>query len=124
MAKSAGRKTSKAVAPAVDRSAKVLTDGSANVTEHDIARRAHDLDRKREQIQTALNRIRPLLRADGVDVELVEVRDNSASVRLTGLCVQCGTGPLNFHTGLEQLLREEIEECGDLQLTTTERTSP
>lgn len=27
--------------------------------------------------------------------------------------------PLNFHTGLEQLLREEIEDFGDLQLTTT-----
>jgi Fe-S cluster biogenesis protein NfuA len=76
------------------------------------------------ELKPRSSRIRPLLKADGVDVELVEVRDNGASVRLTGLCVQCGTGPLNFHTGLEQLLREEIEECGDLQLTTTERTSP
>ena len=117
MAKSVGRKTSEAVATAADRSAKVLTDGSANVTDHDIARRAHDLDCKRERIDTALNRIRPLLKADGVEVELVEVRDNGASVRLTGLCVQCGTGPLNFQTGLEQMLREEIEEFGDLRLT-------
>jgi Fe-S cluster biogenesis protein NfuA len=117
MAKSAGRKTSEAVATAADRSAKVLTDGLANVTEHDIARRAHDLDRKRERIDTALNRIRPLLKADGVEVELVEVRDNGASVYLTGLCVQCGTGPLKFHNGLEQMLREEIEEFGDLRLT-------
>jgi hypothetical protein len=35
MAKSAGRKSNQAVATVADRSAKVLTDGSANVTEHD-----------------------------------------------------------------------------------------
>jgi Fe-S cluster biogenesis protein NfuA len=57
--------------------------------------------RKDERIATVLNRIRPLLRADGVDLELVEVRDDGASVRLTGLCVRCGTVPLNVHTGLE-----------------------
>jgi Fe-S cluster biogenesis protein NfuA len=74
---------------------------------------------KRERIETVLNRIRPLLQADGVEVELVEIRDNDASVRLTGLCVQCGTAPLNFHTGLEAMLREEIEECGELRLATT-----
>jgi Fe-S cluster biogenesis protein NfuA len=122
MAKSAGRKTSEAVATAVDRSAKVLTGGSAQVTDSDVARRAHDLylacDRKRERIETALNRIRPLLKADGVDVEIVEVRDNGASVRLTGLCARCGTGPLNFYTGLEAMLREEIEGFGELRFAT------
>jgi Fe-S cluster biogenesis protein NfuA len=45
---------------------------------------------ERKPIKTVLNRIRPLLQADGGEVELVEVRDNGASVRLTGLCVQCG----------------------------------
>jgi Fe-S cluster biogenesis protein NfuA len=118
MAKSAKRKPNKAVVTTADRSAKVLTDGSANVTEHDIARRAHDLDCKRERIEIALNRIRPLLQTDGVDVEIVEVRDNGASVRLTGFCARCGTGPLNFYTGLEAMLREEIEGFGELRFAT------
>ena len=43
MAKSAKRKTDDAVTTAADRSPKVLTDAAANVTEHDIARRAYDL---------------------------------------------------------------------------------
>jgi hypothetical protein len=43
MAKSAKRKTADALATAADRSAEVLTDPTANVTEHDIARRAYDL---------------------------------------------------------------------------------
>ena len=104
MAKSAKTRQTIAVTTAADRSPKSLTDGRANVTD-------------RERIEIVLNRIRPLLQADGVEVELVEVRDNGASVRLTGLCVQCGTGPLNFQTGLEQMLREEIEGFGDLRLT-------
>jgi len=41
-AKSAKRKTV-ALATAADHSAEVLTDATANVTEHDIARRAYDL---------------------------------------------------------------------------------
>jgi Fe-S cluster biogenesis protein NfuA len=84
----------------------VLADGSANVTD-------------RERIEIVLNRIRPLLQADGLEVELVEVRDNGASVRLTGLCVACGTAPLNFHAGLAEMLREDIEGFGELRLTTT-----
>ncbi len=42
MAKSR-RKTDDAVTPAADRSSKMLTDGAANVTDGDIARRAYDL---------------------------------------------------------------------------------
>jgi len=71
---------------------------------------------RHERIETVLNRIRPLLQADGVHVELLEVRENSASVRLTGSAVQCAAAPLNFQTGLEQLLREEIEGFGELRL--------
>jgi len=69
-----------------------------------------------ERIETVLDRIRPLLQADGVHVELVDVRENGASVRLTGSAVQCPTAPLNFQTGLEQLLRQEIEGFGELRL--------
>jgi hypothetical protein len=43
MAKSAKRRTADALTTAADRSPKVLTDATANVTEHDIARRAYDL---------------------------------------------------------------------------------
>ena len=45
MASSAVKKTREATA--ADRSAKVLTDGSANVTDHDIVRRAYDLYEQR-----------------------------------------------------------------------------
>jgi DUF2934 family protein len=43
MAKPATRKKHDAVTTDADRSPKGLTDAAANVTEHDIARRAYDL---------------------------------------------------------------------------------
>jgi hypothetical protein len=43
MAKSATRRTADALTTAADRSPKALTDATANVTQHDIARRAYDL---------------------------------------------------------------------------------
>ena len=43
MAKSAKRTTADAPTTTADPSPKVLTDATANVTQHDIARRAYDL---------------------------------------------------------------------------------
>jgi hypothetical protein len=43
MAKSGKRKTDNAVTTAADRSPKMVTNLAAEVTEHDIARRAYDL---------------------------------------------------------------------------------
>lgn len=43
MAKSAKRKTGDAITTAADRAPKMPTDGAADVTKQDIARRAYDL---------------------------------------------------------------------------------
>lgn len=71
---------------------------------------------ERARIEAVLNRIRPLLQADGADVELVQVREDGASVRFTGLCPRCGAAPLTVHTGLADILREEIPGSGELRL--------
>ena len=40
----------------------------------------------KEQVQEALNVIRPSLQADGGDVELVDVTNGTVKVRLKGAC--------------------------------------
>lgn len=40
----------------------------------------------KEKVQAALDLIRPNLQADGGDIELVDVKDGTVSVRLTGHC--------------------------------------
>lgn len=69
-----------------------------------------------EAILSVLDRIRPLLQADGVNVELIEVQDNNARVRLTGLNAGCAGAPLMLQAGLEEALRQEIRDFGELRL--------
>jgi len=40
----------------------------------------------KEKVQTALDKIRPSLQADGGDIELVDVKNGVVSVRLVGHC--------------------------------------
>jgi DNA-binding NtrC family response regulator len=68
------------------------------------------------QIEAVLARIRPPLQADGVDIELIDVRDDGASVRVSGLPSKCASAPLSIHTGLVELLREAIPGFAELQV--------
>jgi Fe-S cluster biogenesis protein NfuA len=69
----------------------------------------------RERIESVLDRIRPVLRSDGGDIELVEVSGNSARVRLTGMCAGCPSAYMTLHAGVERALRQEIPEFEELQ---------
>jgi Fe-S cluster biogenesis protein NfuA len=69
---------------------------AAHVGGHDV------LARNRRRIETVLNRIRPMLRADGLDVDVVDVWRRGASVHLTGASSWCQGAPLNFHRILKQ----------------------
>jgi Fe-S cluster biogenesis protein NfuA len=68
----------------------------------------------RERVESVLNRIRPLMQADGGDIELVEVRGNSARVRLTGMCSGCPSAHLTLYMGVETALKDEIREFEQL----------
>jgi Fe-S cluster biogenesis protein NfuA len=52
-----------------------------------------------------LNRLRPLLQADGGDIELVEVAGSLVRVRLTGACAGCPTSHMTLHLGVQSALR-------------------
>lgn len=71
---------------------------------------------QRARIEMILDRFRTLLQSDGVDIELVDVREDGASIRIVGLCTECHGASLNLHTGLSEVLREEIPEFGELRL--------
>jgi Fe-S cluster biogenesis protein NfuA len=68
----------------------------------------------REQVDAVLDRVRPLLRSDGGDIELVEVVGNSARVRLMGRCAGCPSAYMTLHAGVERALRSEIAEFEQL----------
>jgi Fe-S cluster biogenesis protein NfuA len=68
----------------------------------------------RERVQAVIERIRPLIQSDGGDIELIEVIDNRAKVRLTGNCVGCPSAHMTLYMGVEMALREEIPEFEEL----------
>jgi Fe-S cluster biogenesis protein NfuA len=68
----------------------------------------------RDKIEEVINRIRPNLRADGGDVELVDVKDGKVSLKLTGACAACPMSTLTLKNGIERILKEEIPEVKEV----------
>ncbi len=62
----------------------------------------------REQVEEALNDIRPALQADGGDVELIDVTDGTVKVRLQGACGSCPMATMTLRFGIERLLKERV----------------
>lgn len=65
----------------------------------------------RERVEEALEQIRPMLRADGGDVELIDVTDEGlVQVKLIGACGGCPIAMMTLKEGIERLLKEEVPE--------------
>ncbi|MGA2479309.1 MAG: NifU family protein [Spirochaetia bacterium] len=65
----------------------------------------------RERVEEAMKEIRPMLQADGGDVELVEVTDDGVvKVRLTGACGGCPMAQMTLSGGIERALKEAVPE--------------
>ena len=68
----------------------------------------------KEKVEAALEKIRPGLRADGGDVELVNVQDGIATVRLTGACGSCPMSTMTLRMGVERVIKQEVPEIKEL----------
>ncbi len=65
----------------------------------------------KEQVEAALNDIRPQLQADGGDIELVEVtEDGVVKVRLVGACAGCPGAAMTLQLGVERVVKERVPE--------------
>lgn len=70
----------------------------------------------REKVEAAINEIRPMLQADGGDVELVEVTDDGVvKVRLTGACGGCPMSQITLSRGIENRLKAVIPEVARVE---------
>lgn len=55
-----------------------------------------------------MEKIRPSLKRDGGNVDLVDVVDGLVKVRLTGACGGCPMSQMTLKNGIEQLLKKEV----------------
>ena len=65
----------------------------------------------RQQVEDVLSAIRPMLQADGGDVELVEVlEDGTVKVKLKGACGGCPMSRITLKRGIEARMKKAIPE--------------
>ncbi len=66
---------------------------------------------EKERVEKALEKVRPMLAADGGNVELVEVtEDGIIRLKLTGTCGCCPMSQMTLKNGVEKMLKQEIPE--------------
>lgn len=70
----------------------------------------------KEEVQAALDDVRPHLQMDGGDVELVEVTDDGVvKVKLKGSCSGCPMSQMTLKWGVENYLKKKIPEVKSVE---------
>jgi len=64
----------------------------------------------KEDVEKALNLIRPALQNDGGNVELVDVNEETGTVKvkLTGACGSCPMSQMTLRMGVERVIKEKV----------------
>lgn len=63
----------------------------------------------KEEVQAALDLVRPQLQADGGDAEIVDVsEDGVVKLRLKGACGGCPMSQMTLKMGIERILKEKV----------------
>ncbi len=73
-----------------------------------------------QQVEAALEKIRPALQADGGDIELLAVVGRDAHVCLTGACSGCASAHFTLQEGVQRFLRQEVPGFGEVISDTPE----
>ena len=69
----------------------------------------------KERVEKALEKVRPMLMADGCNVELVEVTsDGIVKLRLKGSCGCCPMSSMTLKMGIERIIKEEVPEIKEV----------
>jgi Fe-S cluster biogenesis protein NfuA len=73
--------------------------------------------RAREEIEEVLATVRPAIRADGGDVQLVDFDQDEGRVdlRMVGACHACPMAMMTLKAGIEQRLRMQVPEVRSVE---------
>lgn len=65
----------------------------------------------REQVETTIEVIRPALQADGGDIVLHNVHEDTGivEVELTGACVGCPASTQTLKAGIERIMKDRVD---------------
>ena len=70
----------------------------------------------KEKVEAVIQQIRPMLQADGGDIELVDVAEDTGvvSVRLQGACKGCPGAQMTLKMGVEREMQKQIPEVTEV----------
>lgn len=69
-----------------------------------------------QQVQEALEKIRPALQRDGGDVKLVEVSDDGiVKVKLQGACGGCPMSQMTLKMGIEKVVKQSVPQIKSVE---------
>lgn len=61
-------------------------------------------------VEIALQEIRPFLEADGGNISLVEITDDTVSVQLEGACRGCSVNQMTLKNGVEATIKRHAPQ--------------
>jgi Fe-S cluster biogenesis protein NfuA len=61
-------------------------------------------------VENALQEIRPYLEADGGNISLVEITEDTVSVQLEGACLGCSVNQMTLKNGVEATIKRHAPQ--------------
>jgi Fe-S cluster biogenesis protein NfuA len=69
----------------------------------------------KDRVEKALEKIRPMLQADGGNVDLIDVtEDGVVKLKLTGSCGCCPMSQMTLKMGIERIIKQEVPEVKEV----------
>ncbi|MCP4570723.1 MAG: NifU family protein [bacterium] len=69
----------------------------------------------KDKILEAIEEVRPMLQADGGDVEFIDYVDGIVTVRLKGACGNCPMSLMTLKNGIEARVKAKVPEVQSVE---------
>lgn len=86
-------------------SEEIRTQAPTATTEGGVGQADIDNEALREQVEAALDTIRPAIAMDGGNVELLDIEDGVVTLRMMGACGGCPMSTMTLKRGIEERLK-------------------
>jgi len=62
------------------------------------------------RVESALESIRPYLKADGGDLRVLRIKGDVLEIELLGACSSCAISPMTLKAGIEETVKKAVPE--------------
>ncbi len=70
----------------------------------------------KEQVEQCIEEVRPQLQADGGDIELLDVKNGVAKVKLKGACNGCPMSAITLQYGVVNCIKKRVPEIEKVEV--------